>query len=444
MNARIYSTLMLALFLTSAAFSKEDWREPGCERRVALTLPAADRVGLQAGIVFTGADFYRWTGVPRPPVASLALHTSTAPVSFQMEERDESGHFQPKGNGVLDDDDRVAFTVALSPKLQPLLIYYDGVPQSVASGKSSIEVVPQQGKLYSLLIKNGSLTIGLHGGGVEPTSANRIENHGRGSLAFVEWQGVTMARLESNWGNYFPRTLASGPGAPVWSEPEVVYRGPARTVVEMRCDAFKLEKDGKETFSGDVVHYLYFWENCAVVDLEEIVNYTSTDLEGSWPYASQVQIGKDLDEADQLIVPLADTAHVVTVNETPEHRLLHPWRQLYATDNPEEGWYAWKDPNEKTGLATFYEKMDTVRFRQSWVTYRPALHPSVHIRTTPYTAPQEDLHFKDRARRCRSRYERDVRYTFLKDETPKDIRLLYHAWGKPVDEFAATGWPEMK
>jgi len=37
-----------------------------------------------------------------------------------------------------------------------------------------------------------------------------------------------------------------------------------------------------------------------------------------------------------------------------------------------------------------------------------------------------------------------VRYTFLKDETPKDMRLLYHAWGKPVDEFAATGWPEMK
>jgi hypothetical protein len=203
-------------------------------------------------------------------------------------------------------------------------------------------------------------------------------------------------------------------------------------------------EDGDRTMEGSITHYVSLWSNAPIVDLEEVVDYQATRLEAQWYYSGQIPVGKDLDEHDCLIVPLAGAAQVVPVKETREHRLAHPWRGLYSTDNPEEGWFAWQDPNEKTGLATFYEKMDRIEFRQAWVTYRPALHPSVSIRTTPYTAPEVNLFFRDRALRCRSRYTRELRYTALREEQPEDLRRLYHLWARPLDQAARVAWPEGK
>ena len=212
-----------------------------------------------------------------------------------------------------------------------------------------------------------------------------------------------------------------------------------RTVVQMHCSDYRQVKAGKEVFRGEVTHCIALWNACPVIDLEEVGDYTAQEFKGTWPYSCQVPAGKAQDENDRLIVTLAGQARVVKLGQTKEEVAKKPWRVLYATDNPEEGWFAWQDMAEKTGLATFYEPMETIAFRAAWVTYRPALHPSVSIRTTPGSAPEVRLEFKDRALRCRSRYQRQIRYTALGDETPGDLRTLYHLWGKPLEAAAISG-----
>jgi len=396
-----------------------------------------------AGVVLRGEDVYRWTGMPCPPIRSLRLHGPAGRIPIQVEEWDGTGGLLAKGNGRLDDDDRVVFAADLRPRAQTLHLYYDGPATKRGAAAPAVKVTAQPKKYHSLLLASGGLTIGLHGGGAEP-GAQKIDNYGRGAIVLMTWHGKTVVDSRGGWANYMPRSMASAKDGPTWSQPTVVVAGPVRTVVEMHCRAHRERSRGKDVLTGDITHYIAVWGRCPVVDIEEIVAYKADGFDGQWPYSCQTSVGKALDEHDRLIVTLAGKAHAVNIGQTADAIARHPWRVFYSTTSPEEGWFALQDVAEKTGLATFYERMASIDVRAAWVTYRPALHPEIRIRTTPYKTADVALSFRDRALHCRSTYRHALRYTALRDEAPEDIRTLYHVWGRPLDAVAKVAWPERR
>ena len=134
-------TLLLPALITLSAISVSaavgSWQEPGCRQRIPITLPACEAAALPVGMAIRGADFYRWTGYACPAVASIRLFTDAGPLLFQMEERDSSGQLTSQGNGRLDCDDCLVFTMELSRTPQDLYLYYDGTPASaLPTGKA--------------------------------------------------------------------------------------------------------------------------------------------------------------------------------------------------------------------------------------------------------------------------------------------------------------------
>jgi len=75
------------------------------------------------------------------------------------------------------------------------------------------------------------------------------------------------------------------------------------------------------------------------------------------------------------------------------------------------------------------------------VAYRPAWNPQLSMRTTPGMC-EIGLSFHDRAARARTEWRRALRYVFLAEEKPEDLRLMYKCWGLPLDQVAKIAAPE--
>ncbi|MCM8770155.1 MAG: hypothetical protein NC911_10930 [Candidatus Omnitrophica bacterium] len=405
----------------------EPWQEPGCLRRVAIHLPEVDQ-SRPVSLIITGYDFWRWTGFPRPRINSFRLFQGDTPLAYQGEERQPDG-LPASPDGFLDDTDLLVFVATLSRKPVPIYLYYDGLPTQPVPPGCQPEIIEKKGDIIPLFISAGGVKVGIRGGGTVPGTQD-IRNFGRGSFVFLSWKGQTLLDFRSSWGNYLPRGLASGKDGPVWSEPEIVFSGPVRTVVAVRCHRYSVSKDNQPIFTGEIVRLLSVWHNCPTLELEEYVSYQSTEFDWSWPYSFSLPVGKSLDENDRLIVPLAGQPYVRPVTKTRQEIQANPWERLYSTENPEEGWFAWQDTQEKTGLAFFYEKLEPIRQRHVWVTYRPALHPQILVRTTPYPTGENNLSILDRALACRSHYRRQLQYVLLTDESPETIRAIYHLWAR--------------
>ena len=266
-------TTLLAGASLAAPPAAIPWHEPSHSRRIAVGLPASRA----AGLGFTGADFYRWTGFARPLAASLRLHGPDGPIALQVEERDGTGRLTAQGNGRLDEDDQVLFLAPLSPQPRTLFLYYNGPPAPPALTSPGVQVVAQPNQFYTLLLKAGDLVVGVRGGGTG-LDPKRAENFGRGAIAFLSWQGLVLTDMTRSWNNYIPRAFGSGPDAPPWSPPAVLVQGPVRTVVKCRCQGYQGTRDGQAT-RAEITHTIALWAGCPVIDFEEDVEYTSTEFD---------------------------------------------------------------------------------------------------------------------------------------------------------------------
>jgi len=100
---------------------------PDYHHRLVLTLPASAGGGdLKVGVIFTGKDFFRWTGLARPSVKTMMLGTAQGRILLQVDERDGTGKIVAEPNGKLDDDDQVSFLADLGATPRKLYLYYDG------------------------------------------------------------------------------------------------------------------------------------------------------------------------------------------------------------------------------------------------------------------------------------------------------------------------------
>lgn len=409
------------------------WQAPDYRQRITLQLPATAGGTLQCGVVLTGADFFRLTGFPEAPVRALLLGGPEGRLPLQVDERDGTGRPVTEGNGRLDDDDEMAFVTELGPTPRQLHLYYDGPEAPPVPARTTVTV--QAGNPLGLTA--GELSIAVRGGGLEDTGRDAIENHGRGNIVFCSWQGHTLLDQKRYFRQYFPSAFASSPGAPKWSEPVVVTSGPVRTVVEVHCHGYQ-EKAGEQVvLEGDVTHYVSVWNGAPVLDFEQVVTYTAFQEGFMWPY-----LGAPMVKAGRLIVPLLNQAYVIPIPSPEEHQQA-PFQKPYSynTPCPDEGWYALQDPAAKWGIATFHMTAAEIQERDSWMAYRPPWNPVIYVNTAP--GHMEIRHrIVDRALWCRPEWRRSLRYVFLRDEQPEDVRLLYRCWGQPLDQVATVGKPQ--
>jgi len=427
--------VMATALAADAGTNESRWTEPSHRRRVRLELPASPKGTGTFALSFTGEDFFRWTGFPRPPVASLRLWRKGARLAMQVEQRDGAGEILTKANGVLDDDDRVYCAVPAAVKAVAIYIYYDAPTAKTVSYAPAIPPKRDKKKPYGVTLSAGGLTIGVRGGGLG-AGVKKRRNFGRAALCLFEWRGQPLADIQRGWLNYFPRATASSMDGPLWSEPEVIAAGPVRTVLRLRCKGVRFVKNGKPYLTGDITRTFALWAACPVVDVTETVRYKATSFEHEWPYGMTIVTGKALDTDDMLLVPLAGKPRAWPILPDLATYKKTPYHNVYITDNPEEGWLGWIDLKEKIGLATFYEKLPAIEARRRWVTYRPALHPSVYVRTNPNGRLEVRLKIRDRALRCRGRYQRELRYVGLHEESPEAVKMLYQTWSLPLDRFA--------
>lgn len=422
------------------------WHQPEHKNRIKIKIkPSKEETKI--GIILTGYDFYRLTGFSKININSISLWDEKEEIPLQIEEMDGTGKLvYENSNGVLDDDDRIVFLLNLKTKEQVLYLYYNG-PKIERNRKiDGLKIEEKKGELIPIIIKNEKLIIGIKGGGFkENPSLNRIENYGRGAIPLLIWNELVFFDFRRSWGDYFPRSIGSGPGKYIWSEPKIIYKGDIRTIFEIKCEDYREERDGIEIFKGEIIRYISIWNDIPVIDIEEHVFYKSSELNYNWNYSMSIPIGKKIDENDIFIVTLADNIYVLSLKDTIERskKYQQPYQKFYSTDNPEEGWFAIYDNEEKNGMAIFYEKMDKIKERKEWVTYRPPLHPNISLRTSPYEKIEINLYFNDRVLRTRNEYKRELRYILLKDEKPEMIRKYYRLWAEPLKNIFYIEFPEI-
>ena len=428
-----------ALCLTLTAGSAA-WQEPAHAWRISLRLPASAGEPMTVPVMMTGREFFQLSGFPRPRLDSFRLRGVGGEINLQAEEYDQDGNLSGSKDGRLDDSDLILFTARLDNEPQTLYLYCDGPAKIAPSGKGAgVEVTVLEGKPIPLELRSGDLLIGVRGGG-EPPFDNKQINHGRGAIAKWLWKGTPFTDMAKGWTNYFPHCVGAGPGAPAWTAPKVVVQGGVRVIVELECKGVTVKDGDKEVLKGDVLRRIAVWAGCPVVDFEEVVRYTASGFEHSWQYGQAIPLGKALDAADRLVVPVGGSPYVVDFGK--ELDAANPLRRLYETSNPEEGWLAVQDGLERIGLAVFYERLAPIRERDDWLTYRPAMHPEVNVRQSAGECLALRLSFRDRALRCRSEMRRPLRYVALASETPAAIRQQYAFWCGADEAGVLVGAPE--
>lgn len=431
------------LFLISTSFSL--WHRHECKNRIKIKIKPFEEEK-KVGMILKGYDFYKLTGFSKIDVNSISLWDENEEIPIQIEEMDGTGRLvYNNSNGILDDDDRIVFLLDLKTKEHSLYLYFNGPPIERKKRSNNLNIEEKRSELIPIIVKGEKLIVGIKGGGLEENpSLNRIENYGRGAIPLLIWQDLIFFDFKKAWNNFFPRSIGTGPGKYIWSEPKIVYKGNVRSVFEIKCEDYKEEKDGDEIFKGNITRYISVWNEIPVIDIEEYVIYKSSDLNYKWFYSMEVPAGKKIDENDFFMVTLSDNVYVLNLKNIIERakKYQEPYQKFYSTDNPEEGWFAIFDKEEKNGIAVFYEKMDTIKIRKEWITYRPPIHPNITLRTNPYERIEINLYFNDRALRTRDEYKRDLRYIFLKDEKPETIRAYYKLWAEKPWEILFVDFPE--
>ena len=441
-----FLTVAAIFFYTGLIQAEEQmaWQEPSLARRLPLKIPAADGgQPITVPVLVTGRDFFQWTGFPRPLLDSLRLHDSHGKIEIQTEEYDSEGKILVPGDQYLDDSDLIAFTIRLDKEAQTVFLYYDGSTEAASPAPSAVEILIKEGDLVPLQLRSGDLMIGLRGGG-EPPFDNKQVNHGRGAIARWIWKTANFADMQKSWTDYFPHCLGTGPGAPAWTGPQVILKGPVRTIVEMQCKGLTEKSGEKGILKGDIVRRIAVWSESPTVDFEETVRYTAADFEYRWHYDQMIPLGKSLGDGDRLIVPVGGKPYEISLGKLKNELGKNPWLKLYETCNPEEGWLAFQDCGEGNGIAVFYEKLDPIRMRSAWLTYRPALNPELYVRATTSQKLELRLSFRDRASCTRNEIRRPIRYMVLSSESTETIRQCYAFWCSPEEGGISTGKPEIR
>ena len=438
--------LLLASIVLAAAAG--DWVVPEARYRIRLSLPSPGEGVRAVPFVLTGQEFYLLTGSPPPPTAALWLTDGKARIPHQIDERDGDGRLRPQRDGRFDGEDELVFVATLSASTPATYdLYWSlGKPSEPLEtrGESLVKTEKPGGRekeYVSFWLRTDRLRVAVGGTGAPDPTAHKLANYARGTLAYVELDGWRVNHITSSWGFFLPRhPFGDGPGKFRWSAPTVVVDGPVRTVVESERRGAEWKDKQKRVFlRGDVVSQIIVYGSAPVVDVQYRFRYAARSDKWSASFGFPMRIGRTLDAADVLMVPLLDRVYRRRV--TPHHVDEAWYPTFYSTPVPEQGWFAWFDSKERRGLAVFYEKMDTITNRAKWVSHRPVKNPEIRLRTHPGGTCENSVVWRYRGLTTNDLEVYPIRLVGLTAGTDGELLGHYQAWGAQLRKRVRVSLP---
>lgn len=402
------------------------WDVPDCRYRLAIRFRPTEYSVARQPLVLTGRSVYALTGLDNLDWSSVRVFHDGSEQPVQVDERDSKGRYTAIGNGSIDYDDELVFSVTLPGDVAKTYhLYYDSqAGRSRDSPATTVSFTPVETDIADAVLSNGRMSADLKGPSRRPQE-NGVDNHGAGSITQLTLDGKAFTRIRQNWANYFFQNSWSFNDG--WTKPKNLITGPLRTIVSVDLSETVTRNESDiVTFSGKVTNYFAMYDTVPIMDVEQLVDYSWSDRTWSTSYGFDAAVGGSLDANDVLLVPLAGE---------PRQVPLVPGECVYLEQRPEQGWMALIDRQEKHGCALFYAKMSEVRENLAWVDYAPRRQwtPSVTAQTYCY---HMRMKYTNRVMQTGDRLVRQFRIVGLTEEDAHTVAVDYMIWGRDLLRMA--------
>ncbi len=414
--------------LTSERGQYQNWAADECRYRLAIRFTPGGHPAAAQPIVLTGRRLYELTGLDDLAWQSVRVFADGSEIPVQADERDGSGLFTADGNGQLDYDDELVFAVRIPAAAEPVYhLYYD-------SQSARPRVWPPATVVFrhidtptaDAVLSNGRLSADLKGPAKRPEE-NAIDNYGAGAITSCTLDGKPFTRIRHGWVNYFFGNPWSNDAG--WTRPRKLITGPVRTIVTVHLPKTERKNEnGIQTFAGKITHNFSMYETVAILDVEQVIEYSWSDRMWSADYSFYAAAGGEFDAHDVLYVPVAGEPRQVPLMKS---------ERAYLEHRPEQGWMAVHDTNEKHGCALFYAKMPQVRENLAWVDYAPRRQLTPSVAALTYCNHMQ-VKYTNRVMQAADRLIRQFRLVGLTDENANAVAAQYRIWGRNLRRIASV------
>ncbi|NOX97071.1 MAG: DUF4861 domain-containing protein [Nitrospirae bacterium] len=345
--------LLLLLFpFTFSASSANKWWNENWTYRVELTFRAKEGLsGKDIPVVITAEKLYKKIGIKDLNLYSLrVINAEGAEVPLQIDEKDGTGEYQKDPNGKWDRDDEVVFSADIDKDKETVYWLYfrkafSPLPE-YPGGITAERIVPDRDRPYDLELTNGDLTIGIRG---KSTVKDPLKGVGQGRITMINRKEKKFFRPQGAYANNF---MSSGYGSLPWKLPEMIKDGPVRAIVRVETDETEahLSLSGRSAkFAGKVSREIILYRRQPFVEVKETIRvkkareetYRMIFLFPLLPSGTAREWDKE-----EMLVPVGKKVVRVRMED----------KRMYNKTNPERGWIAFANPEEKTGMAVFFQE----------------------------------------------------------------------------------------
>jgi hypothetical protein len=404
----------------------KDWAVPECRYRLSIQLKPTKAGIVDQPIVISGKELYQLTGMDDLTWDSIRVFAGNKEQPTQIDERDNTGHYVKNGNRRLDSDDVLVFNVTQSNNKPSIYyLYYGSKPSKQPAFASTVKYEEVNSDIADAVVSNGRMSISIKGAGSEPKGG--IGSFGTGAITECSLDGKPFTNIRYNWSNYFFGNPWSNDGN--WSKPELIIAGPVRSIIKTSLTGFETKNAAEQTIlKGKVTNYYAMYSTLPIVDIEQRIEYPTSDKKWTAQYTFYTKVGKEPDTNDVLLVPVAGAQARVAMQD------VGMYGARYLEHRPEQGWMALLDPIEKHGCALFYARMPEIRENLSWVDYAPRheLTPSVGRLTDGYPM---SLSYTNRVMQTDDVIIRPFRIVGLTSDNEQNVSAQYQVWGNEIAQL---------
>ncbi len=283
-------------------------------------------------------------------------------IPVQVDERDNTGLFLKEPNYTLDKDDEIVFQVDIPPgKEVTYFLYFSLKPKPRATYEIDIKVKSLvNNDLGQIRVTNSKLNFIVKGPRTNPDMDPKkihFANFGCGAITSLRIKGIEMLHFTHRYAQVIPSSAVNIP----YSVPEVVIDGAVRKIIKLIRDNHQIkDEEGNVAYEGKVIRYFAVYARSGRIDFEDNFLYSKWDF-SLWKKITQdrramVRYNPSyaagiFDLNDSLFIPVGGEIAEIDIGAI---ELKESGNQVfYSTPEPEEGWFAWIDKEEKVGLATF-------------------------------------------------------------------------------------------
>ncbi len=340
------------------------WLDQAREWRVAMVVSEPGGAArANELVVLTGRELLDRAPGAKVKVSSLQIRNGATIIPCQVDEKDGTGDYVEKPNGVLDLDDEICFQVSLPARgALALEAYFSAEEKTPATpGTDLASSVPAQRSRqepYNLLLRNGKLEVGINGPAEDKKDGDAWQAWSPGVIRHLRSGGMDLVRFDMPAGAVPASTWPATPGMP-----KVVAAGPVRLVAKVAHAKTNLERylNANPSSDGNLkgavrTYYYQLAANSPVIEFTDDLRYDRDDAgvyKEWWQYMHLFPGGKGC-HAEQVVCysqdgqPKSEKLAEMAARHFVDGKLSRHFG--YASP---DGWVAVLDLPSKSGVAFF-------------------------------------------------------------------------------------------